>query len=124
MSLARYFHSGAAVAFTDAEFTEDDTRPLGAKIIEKSDARDPDRLGKKLADYAAELPTNVVRQRLEGNPRDWLEALEAIDNLQLELERPVMITARPERIVRRDLGDAWRAVVASNHRPIQQFKAD
>ena len=104
-----YFESGSllslgcAVAFTDAEFTEDDTRPLGAKIIEKSDARDPDRLGKKLADYAAELPTNVVRQRLEGNPRDWLEALEAIDNLQLELERPVMITARPERIVRRDL---------------------
>lgn len=104
-----YFQSGSllslgcAAAFTDAEFTEDDMGPFGAKIIEKSDAQDPDRLGKKLADYADELPTNAVRQRLEGNPRDWLEALEAIDNLQLELARPVMITARPERIVRRDL---------------------
>ena len=94
---------GCAVAFIDAEFIENDTPPLGARIIDRRDARNPDRLGRWLADYAAELPTNAVRRRLEGNPRDWLEALEAIDNLQLELERPVMITASPERIVRRDL---------------------
>ena len=94
---------GCAVAFTDAEFTTGGNKTFAAEIIENSDARDPDRLGKKLADYAATLPKAGVKQKLEENPEDWLEALEAIDNLQLKLEEAVMITANPERIVRRDL---------------------
>ena len=94
---------GCAVAFTDAEFTEDETRLFGAEIIEKCDARDPHRLGRWLADYAAALPTTDVKRQLDSSRQNWLGALEAIDNLQLELEASVLITTRPERIVRRDL---------------------
>ena len=94
---------GCAVAFTDAVFTKGGNKTFAAEIIEKPDAVDPNKLGEKLANYAAILPTTGVKQRLEENPEDRLEALEAIDNLQLELEESVMITARPERIVRRDL---------------------
>ena len=95
---------GCAVAFTDSEFPCDVRKPKQALIIERSDTRDPNKLAKRLVDYADNLPTQRVRRLLDTNRDKWLEALEALDNLKLELEpEETVIIQPPERITRQDL---------------------
>lgn len=95
---------GCAVAFTDSEFPCDARKPKQALIIERSDTRDPNKLAKRLVDYADNLPTQRVRSLLDTNRDKWLEALEALDNLKLELEpEETVIIQPPERITRQDL---------------------
>ena len=104
-----YFQSGSllsigcAVAFTDAKYLSGKGRPQPALIIEKDDACNPDKLGRKLAEYAATLPEDSVKDQLDNNEGKRLEAEEALGNLQRELEESVMITTRPETIVRQEL---------------------
>ena len=95
---------GCAVAFTDSEFPCDVRKPKQALIIERSDTRDPNKLAKRLVDYADNLPTQRVRRLLDTNRDKCLEALEALDNLKLELEpEETVIIQPPERITRQDL---------------------
>ena len=108
---ASYFHSGSvlslgcAVAFTDSRFPPSITHPIEALIIERYDARDPDKLSKKLKDYAIESMT----QQLHKDPGKQLKAMEAMDNLKLELEPEEIVKVEPppyhepQRIVRHDL---------------------
>lgn len=93
---------GCAVAFTDSQFPCDVRKPKQALIIERSDARNPDRLVKKLADYADDLPTKQVREILDTNREKCMEALEALNNLRSELEK-TMIIEPPKTIFRSDL---------------------
>ena len=95
---------GCAVAFTDSQFPCDIRKPKQALIIERSDTRDPNKLVEKLTDYADNLPIQRVRRLLGTNRNKWLEALEALDNLKLELEpEETVIIKPPERITRQDL---------------------
>ncbi len=93
---------GCAVAFTDSQFPLDIRKPKQALIIERPDARNPDRLAKKLADYADDLPTKQVREILDTNREKCMEALEALNNLRSELEK-TMIIEPPKTIFRSDL---------------------
>lgn len=94
---------GCAVAFTDSEFPTGTIPTYPAWIIEYPVARDPNRLGKSLADYADEVPSERTKRLLRNDRRNWQEALKAMDDLQLELEQTVTITRRPETIFRSDL---------------------
>ena len=95
---------GCAVAFTDSQFPCDARKPIQALILERSETRDPNKLVKKLADYADNLPTQRVRRLLDTNRNKWLEALKALDNLKLELEpEETVIIQPPKRITRQDL---------------------
>lgn len=94
---------GCAVAFTDSEFTAGVRIPKDALIIERSDARNADKLVEKLASYADNLPTQKNRKLLNEDRDKWKEALETKDNLQSELEGTVTITQDPKRIYRDDL---------------------
>ena len=108
---ASYFHSGSllslgcAVAFTDSRFPPNVTHPIEALIIERYDARDPEKLSKKLKDYAIESMT----QQLHKDPGKQLKAMEAMDNLKLEFEPEEIVILepppynKPQRITRRDL---------------------
>ena len=89
-----------AVAFTDSEFPEGVRLPSECLIVERDDARDPDKLVTILADYADELPTDQVKKLLE---KKEVEALEAKDALLSELETTVSITTDPTKILRTDL---------------------
>lgn len=91
---------GCAVALTDSGFPSGARIPKQALIVERADARDPNRLGKKLADYADKLPTDKVKKLLAGKE---VEALEAKDALRSELEATVTITTDPTKILRTDL---------------------
>jgi hypothetical protein len=94
-----------AVAFTDGEFPPNVRKPKQALIIERSDTQDPDILAKKLADYAIKS----VDKQLDKDPGKWLEAMEALDNLTLELDPEEIVKVEPppyhepQRIVRHDL---------------------
>jgi hypothetical protein len=94
---------GCAVAFTDSEFATDTIRAHLPRIIERPVAQDPNRLGESLADYADKCPPERTKRLLRNDRRKWQEALEAMDDLQLELEKTVTITNRPETIFRSDL---------------------
>ena len=94
---------GCAVAFTDSQFPCSVRKPKQALIIERSDVQDPDKLGKKLADYADNLPTKQMRRRLDEDREKWMEALKTLDDLRSELEKTVTIISDPQRIFRSDL---------------------
>lgn len=94
---------GCAVAFTDSEFPHPVRTPKQALIIERPDARDPDRLVKKLADYAETLPKQQVIIQLQASGDKWRKALDTMDNLRSELEETVIITQDPKKIFRSDL---------------------
>ena len=94
---------GCAVAFTDSQFPSDARIPKQALIVESTDARDPNKLGKKLADYADKLPKDEVKILLRKDPKKRVEALEAKDALRSELETTVTITTDPTKILRTDL---------------------
>lgn len=93
---------GCAVALTDSNFPHGARIPKQALIVEMDDARNPERLGKKLADYANELPNAEVKKLL-SNDKERVKALEAKDALQSELETTVTITTDPTKILRTDL---------------------
>ena len=93
---------GCAVAFTDSQFPSDARIPKEALIVESTDARDPNNLGKKLADYADNLPKDEVKTLLK-DPKKSVEALEAKDALRSELETTVTITTDPTKILHTDL---------------------
>ena len=94
---------GCTVVFTNSAFPPGARSPKEALIIEYPDAQDPDKLAKKLAEYAEELPTKKVKKQLEEKPEKWLEALDTRDNLRSELEPDMTITMDPKRIVGTDL---------------------
>ena len=95
--------AGCAVAFTDAEMLPRNARgPKQALIIERRTSRDPESLCKMLADYADQVRLPNVTRKL----RSYFGlrfGQEALADLQDQLEKTVTITARPDRIVRRDL---------------------
>ena len=93
---------GCAVAFTDSQFSRDARKPKQALIIEHPDVQDPDKLVKKLADYADNLPTLSVKKLLSEDMNKWIEALKALDNLRSELEKTMTIEL-PQTIFRSDL---------------------
>ena len=94
---------GCVVAFTDSQFSENARKPKQALIIERSDVQDPNKLGKKLADYAENLPTKQMRKRLDEDREKWMEALNTLNDLRSELEKTVTITPDPKTIFRSDL---------------------
>lgn len=95
---------GCAVAFTDSEF-QGVRLPPECLIIERDDARDPDKLFDKLANYADQLPTTHVKYQLQHDREKCIEALDTMKNLQVELERTVNFTMRmdPQKILSSDL---------------------
>ena len=94
---------GCAVAFTDSEFSMGTTSTYPAWIIERSTAQNPYKLGRSLIDYTNKLPPERTKRLLSNDWRKWQEALKAMDDLQLELEKTVTISSRPETIFRSDL---------------------
>ena len=94
---------GCAVAFTHSEFPTDTIRAHLPRIIERPIAQDPNKLGESLADYADKFPPERTKRLLSNDRRKWQEALQSMDDLQLELEKTVTITSRPETIFRSDL---------------------
>ena len=101
-SSSSFLSLGCAVALTDSKFPHGARIPKQALIVEMADARDPNRLGKKLADYADKLPNAEVKKLLR-NDKEKVKALEAKDALQSELETTVTITTDPTKILRTDL---------------------
>lgn len=93
---------GCAVAFTDSNFPEGVRTPKDALIIERSDARNADKLVEKLANYADKLPTSKTKRLLEDK-NECMRAWDTKDKLQSELEETVTITQDPKRIFRDDL---------------------
>ena len=94
---------GCAVAFTDASFPRGASRPKQALIIEHPDPRDPDRLPMILANHADNMRLDRVKNELKRKGADWMEALRAMKDLELELKRPMMITTPTEKIFSSDL---------------------
>lgn len=77
---------GCAVAFTDGQFPKGVRLPQEALIIDRYVARDANKLGNMLKDYATELPPQSVRTLLSTNPEKSREALESLDQLRTTLE--------------------------------------
>ena len=94
---------GCAVAFTNSEFASGTIPICPAWIIERPTVQNPYRLGRSLIDYTNKLPTERTKRLLSNDWRKWREALKAMNDLQLELEKTVTISSRPETIFRSDL---------------------
>lgn len=100
----QYFHRDSplslecAVAFTDGEMSAGQSLPKSlAVLIGASDATNPDKLTKRLADRAADR-----FRRMSISPMASQLAQIALDNLQNDLNPPP-VTIMPETIFRSDL---------------------
>ena len=117
---------GCAVAFTDAAFPKGSKRPRQALIIERSDTRNPDRLGGILANRADKMRLDEVKRKLVSKGADWKRASHAMKDLELELETTIMITPEPDKIFRRDLdtlGDQLLRLTESQYDCLEQIQS-
>lgn len=96
---------GCAVAFTDWDVAFSRRPAELAELIMREDARDPDKLIERLADYADKLRSGV-RERLRDN-QDYINTLESMENLRSDFVKMYMPIMAPEEepvgIIKADL---------------------
>ena len=117
---------GCAVAFTDAAFPQGASRPKQALIIENPDPRNPDRLGRILANHADKMRLSEVKRKLASKGADWKQASHAMKDLELELMKPKMITTASDKIFRQHLetlGEQLLRLTESQYNCLEQIQS-